>query len=108
MVLQAKAREVAGRPVLELTGSVDIATVPALHNALGRVLVEHAGATVVVDLDAVDGLDDVGLGVLLGAAGRARRAGGDLVVVCSDDVMRERLAVTGFDRAVIIERSLSA
>ena len=65
----------------------------------GPHLADHAGRTVAVDLDGVDALDDTGLGVLLGAAGRARQAGGDLVVVCASEHLRARFTLTGLDRA---------
>lgn len=108
MSLRADATEVSGRLVISLTGSVDLSTVPTLQNTLGRVLVEHPGETVAVDLDGVDALDDIGLGILLGAAGRARRSGGDVVIVCSNESFRERFALTGLDRAITITLSLTA
>jgi len=107
MSLRADVTEVAGRPVVALSGSVDLSTVPTLQNALGRVLVEHPGETIAVDLDAVDALDDIGLGILLGAAGRARRGGGDVVIVCRNDTLRERFALTGLDRAITVSAALT-
>ena len=100
MALRVDAETVDGRVVAVCRGAIDMSTLPTLHGALGRVVTEAAGSVVTVDLDEVDSLDDAGLGVLLGAAGRARRSDGDLVVVCSDPDRRARLAVTGFDRAV--------
>lgn len=105
MALRAEITNVSGRPVVSLTGTVDLSTVPTLQNALARVLVEHAGKQVAVDLDSVDALDDIGLGVLLGAAGRARRNHGDVVIVCANASLRERFAITGLDRAITITRS---
>ena len=70
-------------PVLTLSGSVDLATLPRLQDGLLRLAAEHPGERVAVDLDGVDVLDDTALGVLLGAAGRARQHGGDLIVVCA-------------------------
>ena len=46
---------------------------------LTRLADSNAGTTVYVDLDGVTVLDDTGLGMLLGATGRARHRGGDLV-----------------------------
>ncbi len=63
--------------------------------------------TVAVDLDAVDALDDIGLGILLGAAGRARRGSGDVVIVCGNAALREQFAVTGLDRAISVTPSLA-
>jgi anti-sigma B factor antagonist len=106
--LRARHDVVGTLPVVALSGSVDLATVPQLTTALYRLVAEHPAARVAVDLDGVDVLDDTGLGVLLGAAGRARQAGGELVVVVSDARLRERFATTGFDRAVDIVDRLTA
>ena len=107
MSLRADTTEVSGRAVVLLTGSVDLATVPTLQNALGRVIVEHPGETIAVDLDGVDALDDIGLGILLGAAGRARRNGGDIVIVCSNAALRQRFTITGLDRAITVSAALT-
>lgn len=107
MSLRTEVSEVSGRPVVVLTGSVDLSTVPTLQNTLARVLVEHPGEHVAIDLDGVDALDDIGLGVILGAAGRARTNQGDVAIVCSNDALRDRFAITGFDRAITITSSLS-
>lgn len=94
-----------GHPLLAIAGEIDLATVPQLHNALARAINDNA--SVIVDLDGVYACDDTGLGVLLGAAGRAREAGGDLMVVCSEGPFRHRLARTGFDRAVTVTDTVS-
>ena len=107
VTLRAETTDVGGRAVVVLTGSVDLSTVPTLQNALSRVAVERPGESVVVDLDGVDTIDDVGLGILLGAAGRARRHGGDLVIVCTTARHRERFELTGFDRAITVQVSLT-
>lgn len=100
-----RTSSVAGRSVLAIAGEIDLATVPQLHNALARAVNDHT--FVIVDVDGVYACDDTGLGVLLGAAGRAREAGGDLTVVCSDGPFRSRLARTGFDRAVTVTASIA-
>ena len=63
---------------------------------------------VAVDLDAVEALDDTGLGVLLGAAGRARANGGDVVVICTNSSLLTRFAQTGLDRAITIGPNVAA
>jgi anti-sigma B factor antagonist len=105
--LRAEITDVAGRAVVVLTGSADLSTVPTLQNALARVVVDRQGEIVAVDLDAVDTVDDVALGLLLGAAGRARRNGGDIVIVCANEHLRDRFAVTGLDRAITVTTSLA-
>jgi len=106
VVLHGSVEIVGSTPVLSLTGAVDLATVANLRDLLVRTISDHAGRTVVVDLDGVDALDDVGLGVLLGAAGRARQTGGDLTVVCKSEHLRARFSVTGLDRAIDVSPSI--
>ena len=97
----ATSSEVIGESVVvALNGDVDMATIPSLQDALNKAIARHPRLGVVVDLDGVTALDDVGLGVLLGAAGSARRIGSDLAVVCNSDRLRERLDRTGFSRAI--------
>lgn len=107
MRLGVSSSVVAGRPVIALTGALDLSTVPSLHTALSTGIIDHPATTIAVDLQGIDAVDDVALGVLLGAAGRARRGGGDLVVVTTDDALRQRLALTRFDRAITVTSSLS-
>ena len=107
MSLHAEISDVGGRAVVTLAGSVDLSTVPTLQNTLMRVVLERPGETIAIDLDAVDTIDDVGLGILLGAAGRARRRDGDLLIVCSNPALRDRFAETGLDRAVTVRAALS-
>ena len=92
---------------MALSGALDLATVPALVNALTTAILDHPATTIAVDLDGIDTVDDVALGVLLGSAGRARRGGGDLVIVTADESMRQRFALTGLDRAIDVRHSLS-
>jgi anti-sigma B factor antagonist len=91
-----------GIPVLAASGDVDLATVPRFRDALLRLIDDHPGERIAADLDAVVTLDDTGLGVLLGAAARARRLHGDLVLVSSGRRVRERLAATQIDRIVAV------
>lgn len=103
MELTTRLTAIGETPVLQLSGEVDLATLPRLSDALVRLVT--AGHTCAVDLDGVVVLDDAALGLLLGAAGRARQGNGDLVVVCTSGTLRSRLAQTGFDRAVrVVDR----
>lgn len=88
--------------IVTLAGVVDLSTVAALRDHLLRVVSERPGGTVVIDLDEVVAVDDAGLGILLGLAGRAREHGGDLRLVCAPGRLRDRLALTGADRAVAV------
>ena len=108
MELLCRLTTLGTSPVLHVSGEIDLATLPAFRDHLTRAVGQHTGATVFVDLDGVTALDDTGLGMLLGTAGRAREAGGDLVVVCSSTRLRQRFAVTGLDRALIVQPTLHA
>jgi anti-anti-sigma factor len=104
--LRVRVETVAGRPVVALDGAADLASVAVLHDALQRVVTDHPGAVVAVDLDGASVVDDMALGVLLGAAGRARSAGGDLEVVATSPRTRARMALTRFDHAVTVRDAL--
>lgn len=106
MELVCTLTTLAERLVLQVSGEVDLATLPYFRDQLVRAITQHHGATLAVDLDGVTALDDAGLGMLLGAAGRAREQGGDLVVVTSSERLRARLALTGLDRAIVVQSSL--
>ena len=93
--------------VLMVAGDIDLAAVPKFTDALTRLLSDAPGGNVAVDLDGVGYLDDTALGLLLGGAGRARNAQGDLFVVCTDAKLRARLTDTGFDRAVRVATSVA-
>jgi anti-sigma B factor antagonist len=106
MEMQCRLTVVGTRTVVHVSGELDLATLPTFRDHLARAVDEHRGQTVWVDLDGVTALDDTCLGMLLGGAGRARDAGGDLAVVCSDERLRQRFAVTGLDRAVTVATRL--
>lgn len=79
---------------------------PRFNDALSRLVTDDAGHVVVVDIDGTGVIEDAALGLILGAAGRARAAGGDIEIVCTDARLRQRFAENGFDRAVTINQSI--
>lgn len=87
-------------PILRVTGDIDLGTIPFFAQALFRTVDDHLGQPIALDLDGVGTLDDVGLGIILGVAGRARAHDGELVVIVSGSTLMQRLAITGFNRAV--------
>jgi anti-sigma B factor antagonist len=107
MDLHGSVEIVGAVPVLSLTGSVDLATVAELRDLVLRAVVDHPGRCVVVDLDSISSLDDAGLGVLLGAAGRARQVGGDVALICADERLRDRFRMTRLDQAIEVGTSLT-
>ena len=107
MDLVCRHTSIGDVPVVTVSGELDLASAPTLRDALVRAISDHRGATVAVDLDGVSALDDTGLGVLLGAAGRAREGGGDLRLVTSSARLRARFELTGLSRAIEVLDRLS-
>lgn len=105
MELVGRISQIGGQHVLQLSGDIDMATLPQLHDHLVRAGALHLATTLFVDIDGLLTLDDSGLGLLLGAAGRFRERGADLVVVCNNERFRSRFALSGFDQAIkVIDR----
>ncbi|MGB8859618.1 MAG: STAS domain-containing protein [Ilumatobacteraceae bacterium] len=102
MELICSLTELGGLPVLQVSGEIDLATLPYFRDQLTRAISMRPGATLFVDLDGVTALDDTGLGMLLGGAGRAREQAGDLTIVCTSERLRARFTSTGLDRAVTV------
>jgi anti-anti-sigma factor len=109
MDLVTRHELVGTQRVIRVIGDVDLATLPRFSDVISRSAeMGPADGPLVVDLDEVLVLDDAALGLLLGAAGRQRASGGDLVVVCSNPTLRQRLALNGFDRAVRVVDHIGA
>ncbi len=103
--LRVNLEAIGELPVLTLDGDADMGSLPRLSDALTAAVDAHRGERLAVDLDALGVLDDLAFGSLLGAAGRARIHGGDLVLIASGDRLLRRLALTGVDRALDVHRS---
>lgn len=73
-------RRMRGHSVITAVGSIDRHTVPQLRSTLLQTLTRH-GPHVVLDLSAVDHLDDVGADALRRTARRATALGGHLRLV---------------------------
>jgi len=108
MDLVCRLTSVAGMPVLHLSGEIDLSTLPLLHDQLGRAVSAHRANALYVDLDGVIALDDAGLGALIGAAGRAREQGGDVALVCTNERLLARFALTRLDHALHVHARLPA
>lgn len=68
--------------VMTLNGEVDAYVAPSLRDKVEAVL-EGGAQWLLLDLTAVEYIDSVGLGIMVGAAKRATARGGDLAIVCS-------------------------
>lgn len=102
MDLLCRTTTLHGAAALQVSGEVDLSTLPSFRDQLLKLVDDNPGTTVLVDLDGVTALDDAGLGMLLGAAGRARQRQGDLRLVCTAPHLLRRFEVTGLDRAVSV------
>lgn len=94
-------------PVLQVSGEIDLATLPYFRDQLLRATSLYDGATLFVDLDGVTALDDTGLGMLLGTAGRAREQGGDVVVISNNERLLARFELTRLNRALEVRHKIS-
>ena len=91
-----------GVAVLRLSGEVSLSTLPYLSDMLNKATQEHPNAPFVVNVNDLTMLDDAGIGILMGFAGKLRTSNISCVVVCSQASIRSRLATTGFDLAVSV------
>ncbi|MFZ8998582.1 MAG: STAS domain-containing protein [Ilumatobacteraceae bacterium] len=102
MDVRISLRDVGDVRVVALDGMLDLSSVPVLQSQLRREIAARPGSTLIVDVDGALTIDDVALGVFLGAAATARDAGGDLEVLATSDRWRERFRVTRFELAVTV------
>ena len=103
-----QVQDLDGVVVVAVAGELDLATMPRFRDRLVRVISEHPGATMIIDIDGITTIDDAGLGVLVGALRRARVHGGDIALVCTNEELRELFALTRLDRAFAIHRDIAA
>lgn len=91
--------------VVRARGQLDVATAPAFDEVLESAA--HQGADrLAVDLDGVEFVDSLGLGVLLAAVKRARAHGTRFAVVCGRGDVRRLLEQTRLDRIVTVVGSV--
>ncbi len=86
----------SGCAVVVATGEIDLYTAPALRESLIRA--GESSSRVVIDLTDVTFLDSTGLGVMLGALGRARTAERSVALVGPTDMVKRVLQITGLDQ----------
>lgn len=106
MHLTVSVDTVANHIVIALAGVADLASAPRLQDGLRREIAKSPGRTILVDVDGLTALDDVALGILLGAAATARDLGGDIEIVAGSERWRQRFVATGFERAVTVRSSI--
>lgn len=90
--------------VVSVRGDVDLATAPALRDALAAAVKESDA--VVVDLAEVPFMDSTGLGVLVAGANRARAGGRTLVIAQPRQIVRNALRLVQVDTVIDVYDSL--
>jgi anti-sigma B factor antagonist len=101
MELEIPDHDLDGWTVVAASGEIDVATAPALRDRLVE-LIEGGTTHLVVDLEDVAFIDSTGLGVLVGAARRARSAEGDVRLVCTNSRILKVFSATGLDEVFTI------
>lgn len=101
MLFDVRTVDHDGWSLATVVGDLDLGTLPALRTALDQL----DGPRVGLDLADVAYLDTVVLGVVLGARVRARRRGGEFVVVCPPGGPRDLLAEAGVDSVLTVVAS---
>lgn len=96
--LSVTVRRERGAVIAEVTGDIDMSTVPRLRERLFGLA--DTGQPLIVDLNRITFIDSAGLGVLISAARRADVHGGSLHAVCSRPQTRKLLWLTGVDRRI--------
>ncbi len=96
MALTIETSDHGDATLVVLRGELDIATSPQLRDELVGVIAD--GRRIVVDLEGLDFIDSVGLGILVSGLKRSRSAGGDLELVCANRVILQPLELTGLDQ----------
>jgi anti-anti-sigma factor len=96
--LSVTVRRERGVVIAEVTGDIDMSTVPGLRERLFGLA--DSGQPVIVDLNRISFIDSAGLGVLIATARRAGEHGGSLHAVCSRPQTRKLLWLTGVDRRI--------
>lgn len=74
MSLEILEQQVGGKATLELTGEIDVSNADELRSALSSLEAAQVDE-IVVNLGGVPYIDSTGIGVLVGAANRAKEAG---------------------------------
>ncbi|HTW20655.1 MAG TPA: STAS domain-containing protein [Mycobacteriales bacterium] len=88
-------------------GQLDIATAPALRDALLS-LINEGATDLVVDLEGVSFVDSTGLGVLVSATKRVQSKGGSMTVICTRPQTLKVLKITGLESIFAVRDTLPA
>ena len=106
-LLQVDVRDQGGWRVVTASGQLDVATAPEFRQTL--VEAQYGGEThVLVDLDGIEFIDSMGLGVLVGGLKRARAHQCQFAVACSHPRILRLFELTGLDEVLRVVPDLHA
>jgi anti-sigma B factor antagonist len=96
-----------GRPVLAVSGEVDLATAPELRSALDAAL-RDGTRELWLDLHQTTFMDSSGLRVLFEAYERAQALECRLAIACPSGPVRRLFEITGYDHRLPLYEALGA
>jgi len=105
MDLGLQVFEQRGWQVVLVSGELDVATAPRLHEQLVA-LASQGHRRIAIDLDGVTMFDWMGLGAVLGVLARVRALGGELVLIAPPSTLCELLELTEIEAVLPIHTSL--
>lgn len=89
------------RTALRVCGEIDAYTAPTFREQMSEAEAREP-AGLIVDLQKVRYLDSTGLGVMMGAAKRARERGCSLVVICTNEHILRILKISGLTELITV------
>lgn len=107
MDLKITISTVSGRVVLAPQGELDLYGVPNLREAIID-QVARGNHNLVIDMLAVDFMDDTGQSTLVDGLRRVRAKDGSLVLVCTDSRIIKRLQIAGLTKVFSIFPTVDA
>ncbi|HPO04848.1 MAG TPA: STAS domain-containing protein [Bacillota bacterium] len=83
-------------------GEVDISTASMLRNVLDEAYRENK-ADIILHFDHLNYMDSTGLGVIIGAYGRMKESGNDIILKNPKENIKKLLRITNLDRLLCPE-----
>ena len=90
--IRVHAGELGGVPLLEISGDIDLSTLPHLQRALEQALNKKI-QRLIIDLRRVSFIDSSGVGALIGAKKKLMTRHGELYIICGEDHVRRKLGL---------------
>lgn len=105
MDLQLTTTVESARATVSVVGEVDVSNASSLRSAIDTALAEEGVQAVDVNMAGAPYIDSTGIGVLVGAAHKAREAGAAFSVVDAQDNVARIMGMLGVDEVVDVRAS---